>query len=167
MIAPILLAELDHEAATTRKVFERLPDNLFTYKPTEKSGTLGWTAAHIAQMLEWGAVTMKTESFDINPPGGPAYQPPKADSQAELLAMFEKNLAAFRAAIQGASDADFMAPWSLLSGGQVAFTMPRGACIRSMIMNHIVHHRGQLTVYMRLNGIPIPSIYGPSGDEPM
>lgn len=165
MIAPILLGELDHEAATTRRVFERLPDDAFSYKPTEKSGSLGWVAAHIAQMFEWGAATMKEDSIDVNPPGGSTYQPANAANRADLLAQFEKNVAAFRAAIEGASDAHFMQPWSLLNGGQVIFTMPRGACIRSMIMNHIIHHRGQLTVYMRLKGIPIPSIYGPSGDE--
>ncbi len=167
MIGQSLLAELDQEMATTRRIFERLPDEAFSFKPTEKSGSLGWTAAHIAQMLEWGAVTMQTDSIDVNPPGGSGYQPAQASGQADLLAQFEKGRDAFRAALANATDADFMKPWSLLNGGQTVFTMPRVACLRGMIMNHIIHHRGQITVYMRLKGIPIPSVYGPSGDEGM
>ena len=164
-IAQSLLMEIDQEAANTRKALERLPDDKFSYKPHPKSGTMGWLAGHIGQMLEWGAMTMQTDSFDVNPPGGSDYKPANPANREELLKDFDRYRAAFRAAIAAGSDADFMKPWSLLSGGNVVFTMPRVAVIRGMILNHIVHHRGQLTVYMRMNDIPVPSIYGPSADE--
>ncbi|MGB9430922.1 MAG: DinB family protein, partial [Candidatus Acidiferrum sp.] len=102
---------------------------------------------------------------DYAPVNGPSYQPPKIDNRLELLAEFDKNVKEARAALAGASDADFLKNWTLKAGGQTIFTMPRVACLRGMVFNHIIHHRAQLTVYYRLLGIPVPGLYGPSADE--
>ncbi len=165
MIAQGLLAEFDQEMANTRKTLERVPDAKFDWKPHEKSGTAGWMAAHLANLPMWGEMTLQTGSLDVNPADGQKFQLPKADTSAEALKLFDKNVAAFRSALQGATDEMMMQPWSLLSGGKVIFTMPKIAVLRGMVMNHIVHHRGQLTVYLRLNNIPVPALYGPSADE--
>src|SRR5260370_6065824 len=116
-------------------------------------------------MVEWLPITLKTEEIDYAPVGGPAYQPPKIGNRKELLAVFDKNVAEARAALASVSDAEMMKNWKLLAGGQEIFKMPRVACIRGMVMNHLIHHRAQLTVYYRLLGIPVPGLYGPSADE--
>lgn len=164
-IGPSLLPEYDQEMKNTRSTLERLPDDKWSWKPHEKGGTLGWLAGHVATMPEWIAMALKTEELDYAPVGGPAYQPPKLESRAQILAAFDKAAAEARSAIAAASDQDFMKNWSLLAGGQNVFTMPRIACIRGMCLNHLYHHRGQLTVYYRMLGVPVPSLYGPSGDE--
>jgi uncharacterized damage-inducible protein DinB len=159
------LGEFDHEMASTRKCLERIPADRFTYKPHPKSFELGALAIHLATVPEWAVMTMQSDNFDYAPVGGEPYQPPVAKTTAELLALFDKSAAGCRAALAGASDETFMKPWSLLAGGKTVFTMPKVAVLRSMIFNHLVHHRGQLTVYLRLNDIPVPAIYGPSADE--
>jgi uncharacterized damage-inducible protein DinB len=164
-IAQSLIPEFDHEMATTRKCLERIPADKFDYKPHAKSGTMGWLAGHIGEMLNWGVATLTADSYDMNPPGGPPYQPAVHTTNEALLAAFDTHRDACRAAILGCPDADMMNPWSLLSGGQAVMTMPRIAVLRGVILNHIIHHRGQLTVYMRENDIPVPSIYGPSADD--
>jgi uncharacterized damage-inducible protein DinB len=164
-IADTLLPEFDQEMANTRKCLERIPDNKFTYKPHPKSFDLGSLGVHIATVCDWGVVTLQTENFDYAPVGGEPYKPPVAKDTAELLAMFDKGTKEFRTALAGAEDAALMKPWSLLAAGQTIFTMPKIACLRAMIFNHLVHHRGQLTVYLRMNDIPVPGIYGPSADE--
>ncbi len=160
-----LLPEFDHEVETTRKVLARVPDDKFGWKPHEKSMLMGNLASHIAHMLTWSVLTVNGDSFDMNPPDAPAPKAPTAASQAELLELFDKNAAAARDAIAGASDEQLFGNWSLLLGGNTLFTMPRIAVLRSFVMNHIIHHRGQLSVYLRLNDVPVPSIYGPSADE--
>jgi uncharacterized damage-inducible protein DinB len=165
-IAQSLLPEFDHEMSNTRRVLERVPEDKFGWKPHDKSGTMGWLAAHVATMPQWGQMTLQTEGFDVNPPGGGTPQMPQPKTRDELLALFDQHRDAFRAAVEGASDAGMMATWTLLAGGKVVFSMPRVAVLRGMIMNHIVHHRGQLTVYLRLTGVPVPALYGPSADEP-
>jgi uncharacterized damage-inducible protein DinB len=164
-ISDAFLPELDHEMALTRKTLERVPDDKFTYKPHEKSMEMGALALHIAMMADWGADTLGSDSFDVAPVDGPAYQMPTAKNTAEVLALFDKNVARLRNALASADNEAMMKSWSLLNGGQPIFTMPRGAVLRSMIFNHIVHHRGQLTVYLRMNNIPVPALYGPSADE--
>lgn len=164
-IAASMLPEFDQEMATTRKVLERLPDDKLEYQPHAKSMTFGKLASHVAEMVGWLADTMKSDSFDLAPPGGEKFLPYAAKSKSELLATFDKNMAAARAALAEGTDEQMMVTWSLKSGGNVIFSMPRVACIRGMILNHIIHHRGQLSVYLRLNDIPVPSIYGPSADE--
>jgi uncharacterized damage-inducible protein DinB len=118
-------------------------------------------------MPGWAVETIAKDSLDVAPPGAPPYKEQPVKSREELLAKFDRNVAAGRAAIEGAGDAQLMASWTLLSGGKEIFTLPRIAVLRSMIMNHGIHHRAQLTVYLRLNDVPVPGIYGPSADEGM
>jgi uncharacterized damage-inducible protein DinB len=162
-IAQSLLPEFDMEMANTRKTLERVPEDRFSYQPDPKSMTMGRLAAHVAEMPGWGSITMNMDSLDL----AGNFTPFNPTNRAELLAGFDKNIAETRAAIAAASDEAFMQPWSLKMGDQVLFTMPRVAVIRSMVMNHVIHHRAQLTVYFRLNGVPVPGLYGPSADEPM
>ena len=160
-----LLPEFDHEMANTRKALERVPDDKFGWKPHEKSGTMGWLANHLANLPTWTGITLGQDSFDLAPADGgpPRHEPPT--TREELLELFDKNVIEARATLAGASDADLFKPWSLLSGGQSLFTMPKIAVLRGLVMNHQIHHRGQLTVYLRLNDIPVPALYGPSADE--
>ncbi len=157
-----LLPELDLELALLRKCLERLPGDQFGYQPHPRSMTLGQLALHLAQMPVWGATTIRTPELDLSKP----FERPKAETTAELLAIFDEAAKGYREALEGASDDDLMATWRLLGpGGTVFVAMPRMAVLRGMVMNHLVHHRGQLSVYMRMLEIPVPSIYGPSADE--
>ncbi len=160
-----LLAELAHEMATTRKTLERVPDDKFSWQPHPKSMSMGRLATHIAELIGWVPNILKLESLDFAPVGGAPYQPKTAASRAELLALFDKNVADAQAALGAASDADLMVIWTLLNGGNKIFSLPRIAVLRGMMLNHVIHHRGQLSVYLRLNDIPVPSLYGPSADE--
>jgi uncharacterized damage-inducible protein DinB len=164
-IGQSLLPEFDHEMANTRKTLERLPENKLDFKPDPKSMSLGRLAGHIAEMPGWGAMTLQTDGLDIAPVGGQSMQPLIATSRQQLLAEFDKNVASARAAIAGVSDESLMKPWSLKAGGNVVFTMPRIGVLRTMILSHVIHHRAQLTVYYRMNGVPVPALYGPSADE--
>lgn len=161
-----LLAEFDKEMASTRTVLERIPTEKFGWKPHTKSGTMGWLASHIANMGQWAAMTMNSDSFDMAPPGGETPKPPpEPKTSAELLQAFDANVKSGREAITQASDADMQRPWAFMNGGKTVFSMPKIAVLRGIIMNHLIHHRGQLTVYLRLNDIPVPALYGPSADE--
>jgi uncharacterized damage-inducible protein DinB len=166
-ISQALLPEYDHEMTTTRKVLERCPEDKYTWKPHQKSWDMASLATHIANMPGWAVETIAKDSLDVAPPGAPPYKEQPVKSREELLAKFDRNVAAGRAAIEGTGDAQLMASWTLLSGGKEIFTLPRIAVLRSMIMNHGIHHRAQLTVYLRLNDVPVPGIYGPSADEGM
>ena len=164
-IGQMMLGEFDQEMQNTRKTLERCPDEKWNWKPHEKSGTVGWLASHIATMPGWLMMTINTEELDYAPVGGPAYQPPKIENRKALLAEFDKNAAEARTALARVSDAEMNKDWKLLAGGKEIFRMPRVACIRGMVLNHIIHHRAQLTVYYRLLGVPVPGLYGPSADE--
>ncbi len=164
-IGQMMLGEFDQEMQNTRKTLERCPDEKWNWKPHEKSGTIGWYAGHLAMIPSWTAMTINTEQLDVAPVDGPAYQPPKIENRLQALEQFDKNVSEARTALGGVSDQEMMKAWTLLSGGKPIFSMPRVACLRGMIFNHIIHHRGQLTVYFRLIGVPVPSLYGPSGDE--
>jgi uncharacterized damage-inducible protein DinB len=164
-IAETLLPEFDQEMANTRKVLERVPDDKWNWKPHEKSGTTGWLAGHVGTVPEWLTMVLTSESLDYAPVDGPSYTPPKIENNKQLLAAFDKGAAEARAALTKAGDKDFAVNWTLLGGGQKIFTMPRAECIRSMVMNHLIHHRAQLTVYLRLLNVPVPGLYGPSADE--
>ncbi len=153
------------EMANTRQTLERVPDDKLAWRPHEKSMTLGRLAGHLAELPWWGIATMTNDTFDIAPPGAPPQQGLAAKSRQEALDTFDKNVAAARAAIAAASDEVLMKPWSLLKGGHTLMTMPKIAVLRSFVMNHMIHHRAQLGVFLRLNNIPVPAIYGPSADE--
>jgi len=164
-ISEAILPEFDQEMANTRRTLERVPDDKLGWKPHPKSFTMGALAQHLATMVGWTKETMTLDSFDVAPQGAPPYQPPPMNSRKDILDVFDKGSAAARAALAGASDEQMLKPWSLLNGGKAMFTMPRIAVYRTFVMNHSIHHRAQLGVYLRLNDIPVPAIYGPSADE--
>jgi len=159
-----LLPEFDNEMANTRKSLERVPDDKFAWKPHEKSFAMGNLAGHLANLPSWGSLTIGSDSFDMAPEGKPL-KTPELGSTKSVLEKFDENVAATRAAIAGAEDEDLFKPWSLMSNGQTILTMPKIAVLRNFVMNHMIHHRAQLGVYLRLNDIPVPAIYGPSADE--
>ncbi|HEX7283447.1 MAG TPA: DinB family protein [Vicinamibacterales bacterium] len=158
-IADSLLPEFDQEMGATRRVIERVPDGNPDWKPHPKS----FSVAHLAQLLAWmpGWIghTLTTTERDLA--GGDGYSINRTDA---LLKMFDDNVKSSRAAIAAAADADFVVPWSLKMKGHVLFTLPRGVVVRQHI-SHLSHHRGQMTVYLRLLDVPVPSIYGPTADE--
>ena len=164
-IRDALLPEFDQEMAATRKTLERVPEAKFSWKPHPKSGSMVWLANHVATIPEWGMITLKQTSFDMSPDGKPYVPPPLPKSSKELLDAFDKHTKEFRAALATANDADFSVNWSLLNHGTPVLTMPRAACLRSFVFNHLVHHRAQLGVYLRMNDVALPAIYGPSADE--
>ncbi len=151
--------------SNTRKTLERVPDDKFAWKPHEKSMTLGRLSGHLAEMPGWGIYTLSSASMDLAPVDGPPVQSPQPKNRQEVLALFDKGVAEMRAALAAAKDDQLLKPWSLLAGGKPIFTMPRIAVIRGMILNHGIHHRAQLGVYLRLNNLPVPALYGPSADE--
>jgi uncharacterized damage-inducible protein DinB len=159
-----LIPEFDHEMANTRKAIERVPDAKWDWKPHAKSGTVGWYVNHLVLFPGWLAHMFTCESLDVAP-GGKQIEQPKANNTKEALAIFDKGVADARATLAKATDEQLMQTWTLLANGQTFFSMPRVAAYRGMIMNHMIHHRGQLTVYFRLNDIAVPGLYGPSGDE--
>lgn len=164
-LSDALLPEFDMEMANTRKTLERVPEDKFGWKPHEKSGTMGWLAGHVANLPSWATYTIGQDSLDLAPGGVAPTPAPPAKSRKELLDTFDKNVAEARAAIAGAKDDHLFKPWSLLRNGATLFNMPRVAVLRSFVMNHLIHHRAQLGVYLRLNNVPLPAIYGPSADE--
>lgn len=166
-IAQSLLPEFDNEMGSTRQLLELVARTDPSWKPHEKSMSLGDLSLHMSNLVSWGETTMQTTELDLNPPGGPAWTPPVYESPEATLQVFDENVRKARAAIAAASDADMMVPWSLKNAGQTYFTMPRVACLRGFVMNHLIHHRGQLTVYLRLKDVPLPSVYGPTADAPM
>ena len=162
-IADLLLPEFDTEMATTRRVLERVPEDKFSWKPHDKSFAMGDLASHVVNTVKWTVDTMNKTEFDL---AGvkPEELNRAATTRAELLAWFDANVPSARAAL-ARSDADYAVPWTLKQGATVYFTMPRYDCVRSFVLNHIVHHRAQLSVYLRLNNVPVPGAYGPSADE--
>jgi uncharacterized damage-inducible protein DinB len=164
-ISDALLPEFDQETANTRKTLERVPDDKLDWKPHPKSFSMGSLATHICGLTGWTADVLEKDSYDFAPPGGQPYKDEPVKSQKELLERFDKNVKAARASIAKASDEHFMQNWSLLGGGQTIFTLPRIVCIRSFVMNHSIHHRAQLGVYLRLNDVAVPAVYGPTADE--
>lgn len=159
-IAETLLPEFDQEMATTRKVLERLPTDKGKWKPHPKSFPLAHLAQLVASMPGWLTRTVLDTEINLASFSGYTYE-----KTENLLEVFDKNVSEARKALKSAKDADLTVPWSLKHGDHVIFTLPRSAVLRQTI-NHIVHHRGQLTVYMRLIDVPVPSIYGPTADEP-
>jgi uncharacterized damage-inducible protein DinB len=160
-IKDTLLAEYDHEMGTTRKLLDRLPDDKLPWQPHPKSMSLGGLATHLGSIPRWGAAILNETSFDL------ADAPPNLDalpSRAAIIAFFDESTKATRA-LMDRSDAEYLARWALKRDGQEMFSMPRVAAFKSFVVNHSIHHRGQLSVYLRLNEVPVPAIYGPTADE--
>lgn len=157
----MLLAELEQEAATTRKLLERVPQAQFQWKPHEKSMGLGQLAAHVANLFgTWLAASISLDAFDLKDS-----QPSKEESVEGILEAFDRNVAGAIELLQTGSDEEMFKTWRLLRGGQVLLELPRWAVVRSMVFNHIIHHRGQLSVYLRLQNVSLPPMYGPTADE--
>ena len=162
-ISAALIAELKQEAQTTRKCLERIPEDKFDWKPHEKSMSFIRLAVHVAEMTDWVKETVEKDELDF---GTIDYQPFEPQTTAELIEYFEKHLAEAVEALQNVTSEDvFLQNWKLRNGEQIYFEMPKIQVLRGMVFNHIVHHRGQLSVYMRLNDLPVPALYGPSADE--
>lgn len=163
-IAEMLLPEFDHEVAATRKTLERVPEGRLEWRPHEKSTTMGGLATHLSNLLTWAVHTVEKDSIDIAPGGTPLRAEP-VGSAAEAVEIFDRNAAAARAAIAGATDERLAGTWTLFANGQQIFAQPRAGVLRGMVLNHMIHHRAQLGVYLRLNDVPVPAVYGPSADE--
>jgi uncharacterized damage-inducible protein DinB len=163
--AETLLPEFDQEMANTRKVLERIPDDKLDWQAHPKSHTIGWNANHVADIPNWLVSVLTKPSLDIAPVGGERYPFPKLTSGKEILELFDRNVSAARKAITEVKDEEMGSLWTLSQAGQTFFTMPRVAVVRGMVLNHLMHHRAHLCVYLRLNDIPVPGMYGPSGDE--
>lgn len=164
-LTDLLLPEFDEEMAATRRMLERVPDGKAAWQPHARSMTLGRLATHVAEIPGWAVRSLTESEYDIAPPGAPPYQPRTLDTTAEILAVFDQNAAAGRRALAGAADAEFLKPWTFKRGGQEIWTKKKHEVFRRMGINHLVHHRAQLGVYLRLQEVPIPGMYGPSADE--
>lgn len=159
-----LIAEIKHEAANTRKMLERIPAEHFHYKPHEKSMTLKALSAHVADLFGWTAMVLLTDKLDFQ---NNDLKQAEINSTQDLLDHLDEEVNASIAALANAEQAIFGQNWVLCSGDYVIMDMPRAVVIRSACLNHIYHHRGQLSVYLRLLDIPVPGMYGPSADEMM
>lgn len=160
-----LLAEFDHEMALTRHLLERVPDAAFGWRPSEKSFTLGGLTTHLAQLPHWGTAILENEFYDLAQAG--RTQTAEKTSIADVLETFDRHVAEVRRSLLENSDAELMAPWALKRGDHLVMSMPRLSALRRFLLHHLIHHRGQLTVYLRLQGVPLPPLYGPTADERM
>ncbi len=161
----MFLTEFEQTAINVKKTIERIPDDKFGWKPHEKSFSMGDLASHLAEIQSWINVTINTDKFDMNPKDGEEYVPLKAENKKQLLEKFDKYFEEGKKSLSEADDLKLDGNWSLLSAGNSLFTMPKKAVLRNLVLNHLVHHNAQLGVYLRLNDVPVPAIYGPSADE--
>lgn len=164
-LTELFLDELEKEAALTRRTLERVPEGRNDWKPHERSMPLGYLAAHIAGLPEWIAIAIERDELDFSTPESQRLIPKPVATAAELVRELDRCTAAARQALTDTTDEHLAQPWRFVAGGRVFTEQPRYRIIRDMVFNHLSHHRGQLTVYLRLNEIPVPSIYGPSADE--
>lgn len=164
-ISDLLLPEYDNEIATTRKVLERVPDDKGAWKPHEKSFPMAHLAQLVARLPGWVSLVIEYPELDIAPKDGPKYPGYSIEKTATLLAEFDKNAKAGRDAIAKTTDAQFDEPWSFKAAGVTMLTQPRYQALRSMVLNHLVHHRAQLGLYLRLAGEKVPQMYGPTADD--
>jgi uncharacterized damage-inducible protein DinB len=160
--ADVLLAEFDREAGLTRRVLVRVPPDRLEWRPHDKSMTLGRLVTHLAELPGWGASLVATTEYDLADRPAPDQTDPTLDV---ALARFDANVAAARHAILSRTDPELLAPWTLKSEGRELFTVPRLIALRTLLLEHSTHHRGQLTVYLRLLDVALPPLYGPSADE--
>jgi len=163
-ISDWLLSQLEAEGARTRRAVERVPEGRDDWKPHEKSMTLGRLATLVATMPSWIVMILNQDSLDLNPPGGSTYSQPALRTSAELLQALDAGIAQARQALAGTTEEHLMKPWRLLVSGRVVSEEARHVVLRDTFM-HLSHHRGQLTVYLRLNDVAVPAIYGPSADD--
>ena len=162
VISQAFIAEIKHEAASTRKILERVPEGKFDWKPHEKSMALGRLAVHVAELPIFLNSILSLDDFDFTKGH---YKVSRANTQEELMTVFQKNLDECLQTLQNTSDEKMQANFTLRSGDHVMATLPRMVAVRSMAMNHLIHHRGQIAVYLRLLDVPVPGLYGPSADE--
>lgn len=161
----LFLAELEREAAATRRTLERVPEGRPDWKPHERSMPLARLASLVATLPSWVVTMVNQDELDMMPPGGSKFQPPEFRTSRELVEALEDGVAKAREALESTTDEHLMTPWRFLVAGHVVSEQPRYIMLRDAVFNHLAHHRGQLTVYLRLNNAPVPSIYGPSADE--
>ncbi len=161
----MFLNEMDHEFPVTRKVLERIPTEKFAWTAHPRSWPIGHLAAHVANIPSWIALALTSTSFDMHPAGQPPARTPHLASSEEVLAMFDHHVEGARDTLRRTDPDNLQLTWTLLAGGNPVLTIPRTAVLRSFVLNHMIHHRGQLAVYLRLLDLPVPSIYGPSADE--
>ena len=159
-ISEALIAEFQQEAAATRQLLERLPQDKLTWRPHEKSMPLGRLATHIAELPAWTKITLKQDTLDVA-----GFNPTVLESVSEILELFDKNAAECLEILADTPDEEYSRMWTMTQGDNEVFSAPKGTVMRSFVMNHIVHHRGQLTVFLRLNDVPLPMTYGPSADD--
>jgi uncharacterized damage-inducible protein DinB len=164
-IAESILPEFDHETATTRVLLERVPEGKAEWRPHVKARSLGELAMHIASLPRWAPVALRQTEFDTHSPDAQASRPPAFESSARMLSAYDEGVASARALLAATTDGEFMVHWTLKSGGKTMFGMPRAGVFRAFILNHAIHHRGQLSVYLRLLDVPLPNIYGPTADS--
>lgn len=164
-ITELFLDELEREAEGSRHAIERVPEGKNDWKPHEKSMPLGSLARLVADMPSWIAMAINQDELDLSPKGKPMAKPPEWHSRREVIEMLQKNVATAREALKQTTDEHLMTHWKLLVSGQVVMDEPRYVVIRDTVFNHAAHHRGQLTVYLRLLNASVPAIYGPSADE--
>jgi uncharacterized damage-inducible protein DinB len=164
VISQSLLPEFDMEMANTRKMLERVPEAQLAFRPHTKSFTLARLAGHVAEMPMWAVMTLAQDELELRP-DGPSYTAHVLESKVDTLGFFDDQLRQARALLASATDETMMRPWTLKDTGQTLFVMPKVAVFRSFVMNHMIHHRGQLGVYLRMNDVPVPGLYGPSADE--
>lgn len=146
-------------------MLERVPDDKLDWRAEPKANTIGWNANHLAEILGWVEGMLTAPSWEIAPIGGEPYQPPKRTSRHEILDLFDRNVATARRAIAAVKDEEMGKMWSLLYAGKPIFILPRATVMRRFVLNHLIHHRAHLCVYLRLNDIPVPGMYHPSEDE--
>ena len=161
-----ILPAFEHVIEGTRQHLESIPDDRLDWKPHDKSYTIGELGTHLANLPSWVVATIGQDELDVAPPGEDPPRMEPLDSSDEMVRTIDENANAARAAIEGASDADLMAEWTLLKGGEALFTLPKIAVLRTFVMDHMIHHRGQLTVYLRLLDVPLKQTFGPTADFP-
>jgi uncharacterized damage-inducible protein DinB len=164
-LTDLFLAELEREATGTRSVLQRVPEGRNNWKPHERSMAMGYLAALVAKMPSWVAFMIKLDELDVKPVGGSPTPAPVPETKTELLQLLEQSLEEGREALAGTTDEHLLKPWRFLVGGRVAVEQPRHIMLRDSVFNHLAHHRGQLTVYLRLNDASVPAVYGLSADE--
>jgi len=158
-----MIEEFGREADTTRRVLDRIPEEHFAWKPHAKSMSMAALGSHIAESFQWVEAIVNSDEFEIDPE---QYKPYIAKSKAELLAVHDAAVAKALPAMQGQPDEQLLVNWRFKAKGKVVLEMPRIAFLRGFVLSHLIHHRGQLTVYLRLKDVPLPQVYGPSADEP-